>query len=49
MKVRHPDVIRLMEMDIRILYTLANFLGKYLIKGLAMPITLDEFKRALVS
>jgi aarF domain-containing kinase len=48
-KVRHPDIIKKMEMDIRILYSIANFLGRTVFKQLAMPITFDEFKRSLVS
>lgn len=48
-KVRHPNIIENLEMDIRILYNWSIILSKTVLKSAAMPLTLDEFKRTLVS
>jgi len=47
-KVRHPNIIENLEMDIKILYSWANMLSG-VITSIAMPITFDEFKKILVS
>lgn len=50
-KVRHPNIITNLEMDITILYSWVNFISQTLglMKSIAMPVTFDEFKRTLVS
>lgn len=49
MKVRHPNIISNLEMDIKILFRLANFFSGTLgIKSMGMPVTFDEFRKALV-
>ena len=47
-KVRHPNIIEELELDIKIWFNVAQVLGKF-INQLAMPLTFEEFKRALVS
>ncbi|CAD8139695.1 unnamed protein product [Paramecium pentaurelia] len=49
-KVRHPDIIDNLVMDIRILYKIANFFSETLkIKQLGMPVTFEEFQKTLVN
>ncbi|CAD8061238.1 unnamed protein product [Paramecium sonneborni] len=50
LKVRHPDIIDNLVMDIRILYKIANFFSETLkIKQLGMPVTFEEFQKTLVN
>ncbi|KAM3140208.1 hypothetical protein pb186bvf_007761 [Paramecium bursaria] len=48
-KVRHPHIMRSLELDIKILYQLAKFFGQTLgIKQLGMPVSFNEFEKTLI-
>lgn len=48
-KIRHPKIIQRLETDINILYSWMNFFSKVLRVSISMPVTIEEFKRTLVS
>lgn len=49
-KIRHPDVLEKMDVDIRILYSITNFVGKLgFLNNIKMPMTFIEFRRVLIS